>query len=62
MKSKWYLIASVFELTIGIVAVLSFVILGLNDENMIKWIVTLILSVALIVLGIIGIFNYRSNK
>ena len=62
MKSKWYLIASVFELIIGIVAVLSFVILGLNDENMIKWIVTLILSVALIVLGIIGIFNYRSNK
>ena len=38
MKSKWYLIASIFELIIGIVAVVAFVILGLNDENMIKWI------------------------
>ncbi len=62
MKSKWYLIASVFELIIGIVAVVAFVISGLNDENMIKWIVTLILSVALIVLGIVGIKNYRSEK
>ena len=27
-----------------------------------KWIVTLILSIAFVVLGIIGIINYKSNK
>jgi len=62
MKSKWSLIASIFQLVIGIAAVLSFVILALNGENMTRWIVTLILSVAFIVLGIIGIIDYKSNK
>lgn len=62
MKSKWYLIASVFELIIGIVAVVAFVILGLNDENMIKWIAALALSLVCIVLGIVGIKNYVSDK
>lgn len=62
MKNKWNLIASVFQLVIGIVAILAFVFVGLSGENMAKWIVTLILSIAFVVLGIIGIFKYRSTK
>ncbi len=49
MKNKWNLIASIFQLVIGVIAVLSFVIIGLNGENMAKWIVTLILSIAFVV-------------
>lgn len=62
MKNKWHLIASIFQLIFGIAAILSFVIVGLYDENIAKWIVTLILSIAFVVLGIIGIIDYKSGK
>ena len=62
MKSKWQLVASVFQLVVGILAITSFVILGFGGENIIKWIGTLILSIAFVVLGIIGILDYKSEK
>ncbi len=62
MKSKFNLIASIFQLVVGVAAVLAFVVLGASGENMSKWIVTLILSIAFVVLGIIGIIGYKSNK
>ena len=62
MKSKFNLIASIFQLVVGVAAVSAFVVLGLSGENMSKWIVTLILSIAFVVLGIIGIIDYKSNK
>lgn len=62
MKSKWQLFSSIFQLIVGILAVISFVILGFGGEDMAKWIVTLILAIAFIVVGIIGIIDYKSNK
>ena len=62
MKSKWQLIASIFQLIVGLAAIISFAILGFGGECMAKWIVTLIVSVAFVVLGIIGIIDYKSNK
>jgi len=62
MKSKWQLFASIFQLIVGLAAIISFAILGFGGESMAKWIVTLILSVAFIVLGITGIIDYKSNK
>ena len=62
MKSKWQLFASIFQLIVGLAAIISFAILGLGGENMAKWVVTFILSVAFVVLGIIGIIDYKSNK
>ena len=62
MKSKWQLFSSIFQLVVGVAAILSFAILGLDGEDMAKWIGTLLLSVAFVVLGIIGIVDYRSSK
>ncbi len=62
MKSKWDLIRAIFQLVVGILAVFSFVVLWLGGEDMTKWIVTLILSVAFVALGIIGIVEYKSDK
>ena len=62
MKSKWQLFASIFQLIVGLATVTSFVILGFAGENMARWIVTLVLSIAFVVLGIIGIIDYKSNK
>ena len=62
MKSKWQLFSSIFQLIIGVVAIVSFMIIGISGESLAKWIVTLILSIAFVVLGIIGIIDYASKK
>jgi len=62
MKSKWNLISSIIQLVVGILAIVAFIVLGLNGENMTRWIVTLILSIAYVVLGIIGIIDYKTQK
>lgn len=62
MKSKRNLIVWIFQLVIGMLAIVAFTVVGLGGENMVKWIITLILSVAYVVLGVIGIIDYKSNK
>ena len=59
MKSKWKLFASIFQLVIGILAIASFVIIAFSGENVTRWIVTLILSIAFVVVGIVGIIDYK---
>ncbi len=61
MKTKYSLISSIIQLTVGSLAVISFIILSVSGENMTRWIVTLMLSVAFVVLGIIGILDYKSQ-
>lgn len=62
MKSKWKLISSIIQIVVGILAIVAYVMLGLNGESMTRWIVTLILSIAFVVLGIIGIIDYKTQK
>ena len=62
MKSKWQLFASIFQIIVGIFAIASFVILGFGGENMTKWVVTLILAIAIVARGIMGIVDYKSKK
>ena len=62
MKNKWQLFASIFQLVIGIMAIISFIIIGFSGEPLTKWIGTLLLSVAFVVLGIIGMIDYKSNR
>jgi len=62
MKSKRNLIVSIIQLAIGILAIVAFTVVGLSGDNMAKWVITLILAVAYVVLGVIGIIDYKSNK
>ncbi len=62
MKSKWSLIASIVQLTVGIAAIVSFFVIWGSGEDMTRWIVTLLLSIAFVVLGVIGIIDYKSQK
>ena len=57
MKSKWNLVTSIFQLVIGSLGTVAFVILRLSEENMAKWIPALVLSITSVVLGIIGIIK-----
>lgn len=62
MKSKWWLISSIVQLVVGVLAIISFVILVISGENMTRWIVTLLLAIAFVVIGIMGIIDYKSSK
>lgn len=62
MKNKWSLISAIVQLVIGALAVVSFFVLWASGEDMTRWIITLILSVAFVVLGVIGIIDYKSQK
>ncbi len=62
MKSKWNLVSAIIQLIVGIAAIISFFIIWRNGEDMTRWIVTLLLSIAFVALGVIGIIDYRSKK
>ena len=62
MKGKWQLLVSVFQIVVGVLAIASFAVLGFGGENMTKWIVTLILAIAFVVMGIIGVVDQKSKK
>lgn len=62
MKSKWQLFSSVFQLIVGVLAIISFAILGFAGENMRSWLITLILAIAFVALGVVGIIDYKSMK
>lgn len=62
MKSKWSLFASIFQLVVGALAVAAFFVLDLSGEDMTKWIITLILAVAYVILGVIGIIDYKKKN
>ena len=56
------LIAAIIQLCIGIAAVAAFIIVAVGAEPLGKWIVTLILAIAFIVLGTIGIVDWVKEK
>ena len=62
MKSKWWLISSIIQLVVGVLATISFVILAISGENMTRWIITLLLAIAFVIIGILGIIDYKSSK
>ncbi len=62
MKNKRNLIVSIFQLVIGIFAIVAFAALGSSGDNMTKWIITLVLAAVYVVLGVIGLIDYKSNK
>lgn len=62
MKTKWNLISAIVQLVVGIAAIVSFFIIWRSGEDMTRWIVTLLLSIAFVVLGVIGVIDYCSKK
>lgn len=69
MKSKWQLFASIFQLLIGAMAIIAFLVVGFAffevdfiGESVTRWIISLILAVAFVVLGILGIIDYKAKR
>lgn len=62
MKTKWGLISSIIQLIAGGCAIASFAVLSIGGEDMSRWIITFILAILFVVLGIVGIIDYRRDK
>ena len=62
MKSKWYLVASIFQVVIGLLAVIAFFVIMESGENMKKWIAASLLSIYFIISGILGIVGYINQN
>ena len=65
MKTKFNLFTSIFQLIVGLLAIVSFIILWANGEVVTKWIITLVLAVVFVILGVVGVIDYisaRKNK
>ena len=58
---KWNLIASIVQLTVGVLAIAAFAVIGFSTESVTKWIITLVLAVIFVVLGIIGIADHKKK-
>lgn len=61
MKNKGFLIATIIELIICLSAIILFIILLINGENVSKWIPALILAIFLVVQAIIEIIKYNKK-
>ena len=62
MKNKFQLFSSIFQIFIGICAIISFIILSINEQHITRWIPSLILSIAFVILGVIGIIDFLKQK
>ncbi len=59
---KWYLFASVLQLILGTAAVVAYFYLANSGEPTGKWTITLVLAVGYVVLGIIGILDWKKEN
>ena len=60
---KWNLFAALFQIIVGIAAIVAYIIIAVSDEPIGKWTVTLILAIAFVVMGIISFIDYlKSNR
>ncbi|MBQ5810827.1 MAG: hypothetical protein IIW23_04520 [Clostridia bacterium] len=58
----WPLVSSIFQIAIGTVAIIVYIVLAAANEPLGKWTITLLLAIAYVVLGVIGIVDWKKNK
>ena len=59
---KFKLISSIFQITVGLLAVISFIIILINGGVVIKWIISFILGILFLIQGIVGIKDYIKER
>jgi len=62
MKFSVSLLTSLVQLVFGLSAIVAYTVLALHGESMLRWIPSLFLSVAFVILGILGLLEQRRNK
>ena len=60
---KWNLFAAIFQIVVGIAAIVAYIVVAASEEPLGKWTITLILAIAFVVMGVINAIGYlKSNK
>ena len=59
---KWNLFSSIFQIVVGVLAIVSYIVIAASGEPLGKWTVTLILALAFVVLGVIGIVDWKKSN
>ena len=60
--SKWNLFAAIFQIIIGIAAIIAYVVIAVLGEPFGKWTITLILAIAFVVIGVIRLVDWKKNR
>lgn len=60
--SKWQIASSLVQMIIGFLGVVSYIILLVISEPMLKWTVTLILSIAYFIIGLVNFLQIIKRK
>ena len=60
--NKWRLFSSIFQIVVGIAAIIAYVVIAVYGEPLGRWTVTLLLAVAFVVIGVIGIIDWNKSK
>lgn len=60
--NKWRLFSSVFQIVVGIAAIIAYVVIAVSGEALGKWAITLILAIAFLIMGVIGIVDWKKSK
>ena len=60
--NKWHLFSSIFQIVVGIAAIIAYVVIAVSGEALVKWTITLILAIAFLIMGIIGIIDWKKSK
>ena len=55
--------AAIFQIVVGIAAIVAYIVVAASGEPLGKWTITLILAIAFVVMGVINAIDYvKSNK
>ena len=60
--SKWRLFSSIFQIVVGIAAIIAYIVIAASGEPLGKWSVTLLLAIAFVVIGVIGIADWKKSN
>lgn len=60
--SKWRLFSSIFQIIVGITAIIGYIVIAAAGEPLGKWTVTLFLAIAFVVIGIAGVLEWKESK
>ena len=60
--NKWRLLSSVFQIVVGIAAIIAYIVIAASGEPLGKWTVTLLLDIAFVVIGAIGIADWKKSN
>lgn len=60
--SKWRLFSSIFQIVVGIAAIIAYIVIAASGEPLGKWTVTLLLAIVFVVIGAIGIADWKKSN